>query len=119
MPDRLTEERVARNDALFRDANERIRTFASEHDLHEQLIPFICECADRRCQELLRLRLDEYEAVRSNPRRFINVPGHQVAAQGAATVVEDHEEYVVVEKVGHAGDVAEQLADVEREGVDG
>jgi len=115
----VTEERVARNDALFRDANDRIRTFASEHDLREDPVPFICECADRRCQEILRLPLDEYEAVRSNPRWFINVPGHQVAARGAATVVEDHGDYVVVEKVGHAGEVAEQLADVEREGVDG
>ena len=119
MPDRLTEERIARNDALFRDANERIKTFAVEYSPREGPVPFICECADRQCQDIVRLRLDEYENVRSNPRWFINVPGHQVAALGAATVVETHNEYVVVEKVGHAGEVAEQLANVEREGVDG
>ena len=119
MPDRLTQERVARNEALFRDANERIKTFAAKFELREDSVPFICECADRRCQEIVRLRLDDYENIRSNPRWFINVPGHQVAALGAATVVETHNEYVVVEKVGHAGEVAEQLANVEREGVDG
>jgi hypothetical protein len=119
LPDRLTEERVARNDALFRDANERIKTFAVEIDLRTDPVPFICECADTRCKEIVRLSLDEYEHVRSNPRWFINVPGHQVAARGAATVVERHSEYVVVEKVGHAGEVAEQLASREGEIVDG
>ena len=119
LPDRLTQERVARNDALFRDANERIGRFAAENDLREDPVPFICECADRRCQEIVRLRVDEYEKVRSNPRWFVNVPGHQVAALGAATVVERHKEYVVVEKVGHAGEVAEHLASREGEIVDG
>ena len=119
MPDRLTEERVARNDALFRDANERIGAFAAEHGLRDGVVPFICECADRRCQEIVRLQLDEYERVRSNPRWFVNVPGHQVAAHGAAIVVEHHHDYVVVEKVGHAGEVVEELAAREGEVVDG
>jgi hypothetical protein len=119
LPDRLTEERIARNDALFRDANERIGRFAAEHQLRDDPVPFICECADRTCHAIVKLRLGEYEHVRSNPRWFLNVPGHQVAARGAATVVERHDEYVVVEKVGHAGEVAEELADEEREPVDG
>src|SRR3954453_12569091 len=119
LPDPVTEERIARNDALFRDANERIKTFAVEIELRADPVPFICECADTRCQEIVRLSLDEYERVRSNPRWFINVPGHQVAALGAATVVERNTEYVVVEKVGHAGEVAEELASREGEIVDG
>jgi len=119
LPDRLTEERIARNDALFRDANERIGTFAAKHDLREDALPFICECADTRCHEIVTLPLDEYERVRSNPRWFVNAPWHQVAARGAATVVEHHSGYVVVEKQGHAGEVAEELAPREGEIVDG
>jgi hypothetical protein len=119
LPDRVTEERIARNDALFRDANERIGAFAAEHELREHAVPFICECADMSCHEIVTLPLDEYERVRSNPRRFVNAPGHHVAAQGAATVVERHSGYAVVEKQGHAGEVAEELASREGQAVDG
>ena len=72
-------------------------------------MPFLCECADMECYELARLRLAEYRQIRSNPRWFLNLPAHEAAAQGAAEVVERHPGYVIVEKQGHAGDVAEEL----------
>jgi len=40
-------------------------------------IPFICECADPACREIIRLNQDEYEAVRAESRHFFNVPGHR------------------------------------------
>jgi hypothetical protein len=108
--DRLSEERIARNDALFRDANEGIEASAVELDWDdEDRIPFICECADRECQNFVRLTLPEYEQIRARPRTFLNAPGHQVAARGAAVVVAENDRYFVVEKIGHAGDVAERL----------
>jgi hypothetical protein len=119
LPDRVTQERIARNDAIFRDANERIGAFAAKHELRDDALPFICECADMRCHEIVTLALDEYEKVRSNPRWFVNAPGHQVAGRGAVTVVERQSGYVVVEKTGHAGEVAEELAAREGEIVDG
>jgi hypothetical protein len=109
VPDRLTEERIARNDATFREANERIEAVAEEQALSGP-VPLICECAELRCTELVRLPLDEYSYVRSNPRWFINVPGHEVQLRGAGIVVEEREGYLIVEKTGHAGEVAEQLA---------
>lgn len=71
-------------------------------------IPFICECADTTCTQLLRLSLLEYEKVRSHPARFINVHGHQ-ASEGWARVVEEHDRFITVEKVGRAGELAEEL----------
>jgi hypothetical protein len=109
MPDRLTEERIARNDATFREANERIEAVADEHGFGDP-VPFICECAELRCTELIQLPIEEYRYVRTNPRWFINVPGHQVAMQGAGSVVEERDGYLIVEKEGHAGEVAEELA---------
>ncbi len=91
-PDLVTQERVARNDALFREANEGIQEAASKYDVLEQ-IPFICECADGNCRELLVLSMDEYEEIRGNPRHFLNAPGHVRAAQGAAEVVDDRGRY--------------------------
>ena len=103
-----TEERIARNDAAFRAANEHIAKAAAEIRVGGAL-PFICECANRECSEIVLLSMREYEAVRSDSRHFFNVPGHQSAACGVGEVVERHENFIVYEKQGHAGDVAEQL----------
>ena len=107
-PDLVTQERVARNDALFREANEGIQQAATTYDVLEQ-IPFICECTDESCRELLVLSMGEYEEVRRNPRHFLNVPGHVRAAQGAAEVVDERGRYTIVEKTGYAGDLVERL----------
>jgi hypothetical protein len=106
--DKLMEERIARNQAIFRSANERIHAAAGAYDVALR-VPFICECADPTCTEVVRLQLAEYEEIRSDPRRFFNVPGHQTAAQGVGVVVEERDGYFVVEKVGHAGDISEAL----------
>ena len=106
--DRLMEERIARNDAAFREANEDIEGAALAYGV-DAAVPFVCECADPTCRAFVRLSIEQYEEVRSRPRQFLNVPGHQVAAKGAAEVVAEREGYVIVEKVGHAGEVAESL----------
>jgi hypothetical protein len=100
-------QRVAQNDALFREANERIERVAGEAGV--ELVPFICECADERCTELVTLTLDQYEDVRRDSKLFLNVPGHEASAMGWAQVVERHDAYVVVAKVGEAGELAEDL----------
>ena len=102
----LTAERVAKNDATFRRANDRIRAAAEEHDISEG-IPFVCECANPECRELLRMRLDEYHEVRSDPRTFLNVPGHHVFALGHARVIAERDGYVIAEKIGIAGEIVE------------
>jgi len=106
--DELSQERIARNDATFRSANERIAESAVEYEMGER-IPFICECADPDCTQIVQLSLHEYEAVRENSRHFLNVPGHEVAGGPVVQVVADKEDYVVVEKLAHAGEVAERL----------
>jgi hypothetical protein len=106
--DRLMEERIAKNDATFRAANERIVAVAGDHGV-ETAVPFICECADPTCSEIVLLELEQYEEIRANSRRFLNFPGHQAAAQGAAVVVAERDGYVIVEKIGHAGEVVEAL----------
>ena len=64
---RGTEQSTAgfvRNDAIFREANEGIREAAKEHltDGDEQ-VPFLCECADPNCRELVLLALAEYQLI--------------------------------------------------------
>lgn len=102
--DGLREERIARNNATFRDANEHIGAAAGAYGI-DSPVPFICECADARCSEIVRLTLEQYEEVRADSRRFLNVPGHQDAAE----VVAERDGYVIVEKLGRTGDIVEAL----------
>jgi hypothetical protein len=110
MPDRETEERIARNEATFRDANERIEAVAEENSLDSRAVPFICECSEPTCTTLVHLTLDDYRDVRSHARRFLVAAGHETASGTTSTVVARHDGFVVVEKQGHAGEVSEELA---------
>jgi hypothetical protein len=103
-----TAERVARNNHAFRAANNGIDEAARSLDADFQ-VPFICECADASCTELVRLALPEYEQIRAHEFWFLNAPGHQKAAGPHISVVEEREGYVVVEKVGEAAEIVREL----------
>ena len=95
-----SEERVARNEALFREFNERVERLAGD----SPRIDFLCECGDLDCLERLSLTRTTYEQVRSDPRRFVVAPGHEDT--DIARVVARREGYVVVEKTADAARVA-------------
>ena len=60
----------------------------------EESVPFICECADPACVEIVQMTMKEYREIREDPRTFLNVPGHEASAQGWAQVIESHDRYV-------------------------
>jgi hypothetical protein len=61
--------KMAMNESAFRTANERLRNAALGHRfLPDQRVPFICECADDGCYEVVMLRLADYEQVRQHPK---------------------------------------------------
>ena len=103
-------QRIARNDVIFREANERMGETAEEYGAQTS-IPFLCECADQECREIVRLTLEQFHEVRSHPRHFLNVPGHEASAHGWAQVIARTDGYVTVAKIGRAGEIAETLAD--------
>jgi hypothetical protein len=100
-------QRVAENQARFREANEDISSIAHRADLPR--IPFVCECANPRCVEIVRLSRADYEGIRADGRRFLNAPGHETAALEWAVVVDRGPGFVVVEKIGEAGEISEAL----------
>jgi hypothetical protein len=109
--DDATAEKIAFNNSSFREANDGIEQSAIEHRFDdEQLVPFICECSEARCAEIVRMTLQEYAHIRSNPRWFAHAVGHEETVDGAVSTVERHSRYVLVEKINYAGEVAEGLA---------
>jgi hypothetical protein len=105
----VSAQRAARNEALFRSINEEIRA-ASEvaYSGGDVVHDFVCECASETCTTPLRLTLREYDEVREHRRRFVVAPGHD--EPGLERVVREGATATVVEKYGHAGDVAEETA---------
>jgi hypothetical protein len=103
--DDALERKIATNEALLREANEAIARGLWPGD-SERLVRFRCECAQIECNEAIELTSADYEAVRANGRRFVLIEGHQ--HPDVETVVDPHRGYVVVEKVGIGGAVAEE-----------
>jgi hypothetical protein len=64
---------------VFRNANEGVAAKARELEL-DQALPFLCECPDKRCFARISLTVEEYEEARSDPRRYLTIPGHQTRA---------------------------------------
>jgi hypothetical protein len=98
-------EQAAKNEATFRGANERLEEKVDELDLGETRTPFLCECEEETCTEILMLLRDEYEEVRAHPRRFVLAPGHR---NGDDQLIQDGGGFEVIEKQGKEGELVEQ-----------
>ena len=98
------QERLAKNESLFRTLNENISGLASTLGGREPF-EFICECSTSGCFERLQLTLPEYERIRQDGTHFLLADGHEDIE--IEQVIARHTEYVVVEKDGVAGLVAE------------
>jgi hypothetical protein len=95
---------AARTQALFRRVNERIEELNRVFSQVDPIGLWVCECADQACIAQMQISIDEYEAIRRHPARFPVLRGHEVP--GIERVVEPHDRYVVIEKVGAGKDVA-------------
>jgi hypothetical protein len=101
------EKRLAMNEALFRDVNERIREISHTFGQKDATYDFLCECSDPRCAERVVLTPAQYEHVRADSTRFVLAKGH--AMPEIESVVEHAKDHVVVEKEGVAADIAVRL----------
>ncbi len=99
----LSDERLARNEILFREINER---------LDEMSVPwskttdYLCECSEMSCTKIVELRSDEYERIRSRATVFVVAPGHE--KHEIEKVIESNDGYLLVEKVVAVEEIIEQ-----------
>ena len=100
------EERVGRNEAIFRHVNERITELTDE--LAVTKLQIVCECADGGCVAAIEVRSDEYRRAREDEQVFIVVPEHVLAA--VEEVVYEGKGFVFVRKSGQAAEAAKEAA---------
>ena len=99
-------ERIAVNEALFREGNERMRAWPERQKAPPtDKLGFLCECADPDCREHVSLTRLEYEAVRADAMHFAIVPGHE--RPDAERVIERYDSYAVIEKHEDVRGIAE------------
>jgi hypothetical protein len=72
--------RRAKNEAIFRENNERIKRRAEvvlpEENKPNFEIGFVCECSDETCHQTVRLTLEQFDRWSKNRKHFILRPDH-------------------------------------------
>ena len=99
-------ERIAYNQAWRRTLNQ---LKAGWMDARHPAADFRCECGRFDCRgERILLSGREWQEVRSRSTRFAVAPGH--VAPDIEAVVEEHQHFWLVENLGEAARLAEELA---------
>jgi hypothetical protein len=102
--DEPDKERVARNEGLFRLLNDG-RELEAQADGDDDQVAFTCECGRLTCHQPLRLTIAEYEAVRTQPRHFAVLPGHEIPE--TEDIVDRTDRYFVVRKRSETAPIVE------------
>jgi hypothetical protein len=97
-PGGRTRTRLGRNEALFREANERVEDINQTFGSMTGSFEIFCECPDRACTERISVPMAVYERVRRNGKHFLLCVGHEDPE--VDRVLENHETYLIVEKEG-------------------
>ena len=98
------EERLVRNELLFRELNETIQTIAHGQGEDAHVYDFVCECSNIDCTLSLPLTLEVYEDTRGAPDLFLVAPGHDLPE--IEDVIRESEGFQVVRKRGGAAVLA-------------
>ena len=89
---------IARNEALFREVNERLEEVSGGRST--EMTEYLCECGNADCTDAIALLHEEYERVRSDPLLFAVMPGHEIP--DVEEILDSNERFSLVRK--HAGE---------------
>jgi hypothetical protein len=100
--------RIGKNEALFREVNERIERVTESLQVTTENFSILCECGDDSCMEQVEVSLGEYERVRGDPALFFVRKGHE--EPDVEDVVEQTTGYDIVRKrSGGPAELASEL----------
>lgn len=84
------------NEERFAAANAQLREKALSLEINRGRFPFLCECSDVGCTQVIQVSLDAYEAARAQPGAFLLLAGHDDSR--VERVIARTDGYVLVEK---------------------
>lgn len=109
MSESKSDRRLAENEVIFREANQKMRLQlkelkkTAEEEGHNSIVlpdkialHFYCECVRPDCFERIVITPSEYESVRKNSSQFLVLPGHNYPK--IERIVTKADGYLVVEK---------------------
>jgi hypothetical protein len=106
--ERRKAERVRKNEAAFKQYNERRKAFEEQLAEPDDLIPFVCECGDAGCYDGLPLTIDEFDQAHARRMWYAVKPRHVMPDY--ERVVQQHDSYWIVEKYDPGEAPAERAA---------
>jgi hypothetical protein len=84
------------NQQTTRSANERLHAVAGGVVAADQLVPFLCECADGTCLGRVDMKVAEYDAIHSDRNRYSILHDHELA--NGEAVIEERALFDIVTK---------------------
>ena len=107
-----SERRLAENEAVFREYNERIikgfdelkklaeedgqQSFLAQVAQDDRPLYFYCECSDENCIKRVLMKPSDYDKIHKDRDTFVMVPGHETS--DIERIVKKADSYYVVEK---------------------
>jgi hypothetical protein len=104
--ERRKAERVRKNEAAFKQHNERRKAFEEQWAGPDDSIPFVCECGDAGCYDGLPLTIEEFDEAHARAMRYAVKPRHVMPDY--ERVVQRYESHWIVEKYDPGQAPAEQ-----------
>ena len=105
----LSERRMAENEAVFREYNERAKKAFDEFQRvakeegqegfildNDTPLHFYCECSDLNCRQRIKLNPSHYNEIHKRRDHFIVICGHDIKA--IERVVKETPDYCIIEK---------------------
>jgi hypothetical protein len=89
----VSPERLARNQVLFREVNERLSEVALAGGGPAD---YLCECSRMDCAATIELARQEYERVRAFSNLFVIAVGHEIPE--IERIVEANHRFSLIEK---------------------
>jgi hypothetical protein len=110
MIDPHTERRLAENEMVFREYNERIQrgfdelSHLAQQEGKKELVfdddmplHFYCECSDENCDKRIEIEPSIYRQIHEKRDRFMAKKGHEVPE--IEKVISQKDSYAVIEKL--------------------
>jgi hypothetical protein len=80
-------EWLIENQQTVRSANERLQAVAVGVVPADQLVPFLCECADGTCLGRVDMKVADYDEIHADRNRYSILHDHELA-KGEAVIEE-------------------------------